>query len=230
MADNEGAAIEYFGDSVKDMVGAGFIYTNKNTISIGVGCSIDELENSKISLYDLLDYFKNLPTIKTLIKGGEVLEYSGHMIPEDNYDSLPALSGGGILLTGDAAGLVNNSFYHEITNLAMASGLYAAETIIEAKKENNFTKISLSRYNKKMAESFVLQDMRQYKNFANFIHRNKQMIAAYPQTLCDAMVEYFTISEMPKKKIKGKIIKKILKKINVLKLSYDSIKAILNMI
>lgn len=229
VSDTEGAAVEYFGDAVKGMIGAGFIYTNKNTISVGVGCSVDELESKKIALYDLLDYFKNHCAIRNLVKGGEVLEYSGHLIPEDNYNTLPSLVTDGLILVGDAAGLANNSFYHEITNLAMASGLNAAETIIEALKEKDFSGNSLSRYRDKLENSFVLKDMKQYKNFVNFLHQNKQLITTYPDVLCNSIVDYFTITEFPKKEIRKKIIAQARRKINIVKGAVDFFNAMRNL-
>lgn len=227
---DEGLAIEYFGDAVKNMLGAGFIYTNKNTISVGVGCSIDELEKTGVSLYDLLDHFKDHLAIKNMVRGGEVLEYSAHLITEDNYNNLPGLVTDGLILIGDSAGLGNNSFYHEITNLAMASGLYAAETVIEISKEKDFSKASLSLYADKLKNSFVLKDMRQYKNFTSTLHKNRLLMTAYPQALCDSIVEYFTITDSPKAGIKKKIILQMLKRINIFKFIIDSLKAIRNMI
>lgn len=226
----EGVAIEYFGDSVKNMVGAGFIYTNKDTISVGVGCSIDELEKSGITLYDLLDHFKGHPAIRGLVRGGEVLEYSAHMITEDSYGNLPDLVADGLMLVGDSAGLVNNSFYHEITNLAMASGAYAAETIISLSKERDFSKAALALYTDKLKKSFVMKDMRQYKNFASFLHKNKQFLTTYPQLFCDSIVEYFTVRDEPKSEIKKGIMMRALKKINIFKLIIDSLRAAKDMI
>ncbi len=225
----EGVAIEYFGDAVKGMIGAGFVYTNKDVVSIGVGCSIDELEKSGITLYDLLDHFKEHLAIKDLIKGGTVLEYSAHMLPEDSYDNMPALVTDGLILVGDAAGLADNSFYHEITNFAMASGLYAAETVIELNKNKNFSKSSLSLYLKKLKNSFVLKDMKQYRNFTKFLHKNKQFLTTYPQTFCDLLVEYFTITGSPKSEIKKRVMLEGLKKINIFKFIIDLLKAARNM-
>lgn len=227
---DEGAAIEYFGDGVRNMLGAGFIYTNKNSISVGVGATIDELQQNKIALYDLLDYFKNHSAVRNLLKGGEVLEYSGHMIPEDNYDNLPVLISDGLILVGDSAGLANNSFYHEITNLAAASGLYAAQTVIEARQAQNFSKDFLLGYKDKLLNSFVLKDMKQYKNFSNFLYKNKQFLTTYPQVFCDSLVDYFTITEEPKLKIRNRIIKQARGKIKIVKFLIDSLKAMGNMI
>lgn len=229
LSGGEGIAIEYFGDSVKNMLGTGFVYTNKNTISIGVGCTIEDLESNKIALYDLLDYFKNHFAIRKLLEGGEVLEYSAHLIPEDSYNNLPDLVADGLILVGDAAGLVNTSFYHEITNLAMASGLYAAETIIQASKVKEFSKRTLTLYIDKLENSFVLKDMKHYKNFVSFLYRNRQFLTDYPKIFCDSIVDYFSVSETPKSEIKINVIKQARRKINILKFAVDLLRAFRNL-
>jgi len=107
--------------------------------------------------------------------------------------------------------------------------LYAAETVIEANKGKNFSKSSLSLYIDKLKNSFVLKDMKQCRNFTKFLHENKQFLTTYPQTFCDSIVEYFTITGAPKSKIKKKIITGVLKKVNIFKLIVDFLKAAKNM-
>ncbi|MDI6642406.1 MAG: FAD-dependent oxidoreductase, partial [Elusimicrobiota bacterium] len=145
-----GVAIEYFGDAVKGMFGNAFIYTNKDSLSVGVGCTLNELSKKNINPHDILEYFKNHPCVSNLLCGGKTEEYSAHMIPEGGYYNIPRVVFDGLLLIGDCAGLVNTSFFHEGTNLAMASGVYAAETIIEAKRKREFSYRILSSYENKL--------------------------------------------------------------------------------
>ncbi len=229
LSGGEGVSIEYFGDAVKNTLGSGFIYTNKNTISVGVGCTIEDAADNKIALYDLLDHFKSHFAIKNLIKGGEVLEYSAHMIPEDSYGNMPELVADGLILVGDAAGFANSSLYHEITNLATASGLYAAETAIAADKSKDFSKRSLGLYVDKLKESFVLKDMKQFRNFVGFVHGHRQFLTTYPTLFCDSIVDYFAVSETPKSLVKKSVINKAMKKINIIKAGVDVLGAIRNM-
>src|SRR3989338_8967655 len=51
----EGASLEYFGGSVKGMVGSAFIYTNKDTISLGIGVSTKDLKYNKLTTNDLIE-------------------------------------------------------------------------------------------------------------------------------------------------------------------------------
>jgi len=206
---DEGAACEFFGDAVSGAVGAGFIYTNKESLSVGMACSIDAYIDQKIVPNDLLEHFKSQPSIRRLIRGGETLEYSGHMIPEGGYKQVPEVLADGLLLVGDAAHLVNASFYHEGTNLAMASGLFAAETVIEAKKQGDFSAKGLQSYKQKLATSFVMKDLKKYRNVESWAHENPKFFKEYPDLLLDILRDYFTISETPKEEIQRRITKKL---------------------
>lgn len=206
---NEGAAMEFFGDAVSGAVGAGFIYTNKETLSVGIACSADAFISKKIVPNDLLEHFKAHPSIRRMIQKGETLEYSGHMIPEGGYKQVPKVVTDGLLLVGDAAHLVDASFYHEGTNLAMASGLFAAEAIIAAKEKGDFTAAGLRSYKKKLDESFVMKDLKKYRNVEAWSHANPQFFKEYPDLLLDILKDYFTVSEKPKKEIQKQIAKKI---------------------
>lgn len=206
---DEGMAMECFGDVVAGTVGAGFIYTNKETLSVGVACSINAFIDKKIVPNDLLERFKNHPSIRRLIRGGETLEYAGHMIPEGGYNQVPEVIADGLLLVGDAAHLVNASFYHEGTNLAMASGLFAAETVIEAKKKEDFSRQGLKAYLQKLEDSFVLKDLKKYRQVEIWAHKNDRFFKEYPDLMLEVFKDYFTVSENPKAKIQQNIIKKL---------------------
>ena len=84
------------------------------------------------------------------------------MIPEPGYKNLPQFVTNGLLIVGDAAGLVNPSLYREGSNMAMASGVMAAETIIEAKEKGDFSEAGLAGYGRRLRESFVMQDLQRY--------------------------------------------------------------------
>jgi len=71
---NQGATIEVFGDSTKGMMGTGFIYTNKESISIGVGALLSDLAKNHQRPHDLLEDFKQHRIIRKLIEGGEPKE------------------------------------------------------------------------------------------------------------------------------------------------------------
>jgi electron transfer flavoprotein-quinone oxidoreductase len=219
----EGSALEFFGDSVHGLLGNGFIYTNGESISVGVGFSItDFLTNVKgKNPNDILEDFKNHPAINPYVRGGETIEYLAHMIPSDNYENLPTLYRDGLLLAGDAAGLLNASFFHEGVNLAMASGIFAAETAIEATKRGDFSSETLKLYKEKLDESFVMKDLKNSKNFIAFLYKHKNIISDYPALFNDILVEYFGVSEKPKTEAKKEIFRKIRKEVNFPQMAGD---------
>ena len=159
--DDEGCIYELFGGSMLGKLGLGFIYTNKDSVSIGLGITLDELDGTGLKPYELLEKIKQHPTIAPLIKDGEVIEYSAHLIPEGGYKKMPTLSGAGVMVTGDAAMLVNNMHW-EGTNLAMVSGKIAGETAVVALNKEDFSENSLSRYQEKLEGTFVIKDLHTY--------------------------------------------------------------------
>ena len=216
LRNDEGVAIEYFGDSVIGMRGSGFIYTNKESISAGVGVTIEDLIEKEISPYDLLDHFKAHPAVRNLIRGGEVIEYSSHMIGEDSYKRLPQLFIDGLILVGDSAGFVNTSIYHEVTNMAIASGMLAGQTAIEAKEKGDFSASALSAYKTKLEESFVLKDMQKYKDTVDFLSSHKYILDRYPEIMVELIIDYFTVNQTPKKQLQKEVFKKFRQKIGYL--------------
>lgn len=216
----EGASLEYFGGAVKGMIGSAFIYTNRETLSVGIGVSTRDLKYNKLTPNDLIENFKEHPSIKRFVKGGKLLEYSAHMIPEFGYDHLPKLAIDGLIIAGDAAGFVNmNPMFHEGSNLAMAAGLAAAETILEAKEKNDFSEKSLAGYRARLEDSFVLQDLKRYKGISNFALKHPEFFKDYPELAIELARDFFTVSETPKGKSRRALMKKALKKVNLLKLA-----------
>lgn len=185
---DQGSAWEYVGAATGGLRGAGFVYTNRESLSVGAVVYLSELAARQTNPADLLDRFKAHPAVAPLVQGGELLEYGAHLIPETGYDRLPMLCKDGFLLAGDAAGLVSTSPRHEGSNYAMASGVLAAETVLEAHRTGDFTTGALSAYRRKLDESFVLKDMEHYRDWPAFLERNPHVLAAWPEAL-SAMAE-----------------------------------------
>ncbi len=164
----EGAAQLFLGNVTDGMLGGGFLYTNKESISLGVVVGMKAMRERAEKIkprdpsesYELLDRFKALTQIKPLVAGGTVAEYSAHAIPEGGIAAVPKLAGDGYLMAGDAAGLALNAL---ITvrgmDFAIASGYYAAETVKAAKARGDFSAAGLAGYEASLRGSFVLKDL-----------------------------------------------------------------------
>ena len=209
LKDDEGAIVEIFGGPMLGMLGLGFMYTNTDSVTIGLGITLNELVEANYRPFELLEKLKNHPSIASLIEGGTLKEYSAHLIPEGGYKKIPKLVDNGVMIVGDAGMLVNN-LHWEGTNLAMISGKLAGETAIEALNQKDCSKKVLSNYEKKLKKSFVLKDMKTYRELMDVMHSRKNAFLCYYMKKINAFFEMFTsVNGIPKKENYHKFIKSI---------------------
>ena len=207
--DDEGCIYEIFGGPMLGMLGLGFLYTNKNSISIGLGVTLSELIERGVKPYDLLDKLKSHPEIAPLIKDGELLEYSAHLIPEGGYKKVPLLFGAGVMVCGDAAMFVNNMHW-EGTNLAMISGKIAGETAVIALGKQDFSETALSHYQEELENSFIIKDLRTYKDLMGGIQeRVEEFLGYYPKKINSFFEMFTSVDSVPKREKYHKFIKSI---------------------
>ncbi|MGA2628207.1 MAG: FAD-dependent oxidoreductase [Candidatus Bathyarchaeia archaeon] len=209
----EGAAQLYFGSVTKGLTGGGFLYTNRQSISLGIVVGLGSLMASpqQPETYQLLEEFKQLPEISALISGGETVEYSAHTIPEGGIESLPKLFADGILAVGDAAGLaLNMGIIVRGMDMAIASGAMAAETIKEAKRRNNYNAATLAAYETMLKNSFVLKDLKTFRNVWKVLN-NPRLFEKYPRAIGALMLELMRIGPEPKPKLSSTALKHIRK-------------------
>lgn len=196
---NEGVVIEAAGTISHGMTGMGFIYTNKESISLGIGCLVSDFQKCGVTPYGLLERFKSHPSIAPLIKGSEVKEYAAHLIPEGGYKAIPQLYGDGWVVVGDAAQL-NNAIHREGSNLAMTSGRIAAEAIHQIKSRGEpMTAANLALYKKMIDDSFVMKDLKKYKDMPQLLHiQSQNFFLTYPQLVSKAMQNFVRVDGTPK--------------------------------
>ncbi len=197
----EGAAMEWVGTPFRGLVGGGFLYTGKESLSLGFIVKVDSLAASRLSPHDLMEGFKAHPEISKYLRGGELLEYSAHILPEGGYDAVPELCHNGLVVVGDAAGLVNASIYHEGANLAMASGRLAAEAVIQARLVGDFTKGALSLYEEMLRDSFGFQDLRNYRRVSDAQEVYPRVMDLLPARFCRLLTEFYSQAQRPKRSI-----------------------------
>lgn len=220
--DGQGVAIEIAGRITHGMIGTGFLYTNKDSLAIGIGCMLSDLSQQKIAPYQLLEGLKRHPAVKPLIAGAEMKEYSAHLIPEGGYKALPQLYGDGWMIVGDSAGFVN-AVHREGSNLAMTSGRLAAETLIELKANGqSFTKANLSAYKSRLDDSFVMKDLKKYAEVPDFLHANPQVLNTYPALLNRAAREMLTVDAADKRTKQARIMAEVRQRRSLLGLLGDA--------
>lgn len=219
----QGVAIELLGSLSQGAVGLGFLYANQDTVSLGLGLLVSDVAKMKLKIPDLLEEVKRHPSIKPLIAGGETEEYLAHLIPEGGFHAIPQIHGHGWVAVGDAAMLVNNA-HREGSNLAIKSGLLAADAIIQAKKVNNFSEAQLRDYRRRLEKSFVYQDLKKYKKLGHFMEKNPQLFTIYPDMINEAGAAFFTVDGTSKKEKQRQILNIIKRRRGLLGTMIDTIK------
>jgi electron transfer flavoprotein-quinone oxidoreductase len=180
---DEGVTYEYVGSVSGGVKGGAFLYTNRESLSLGVIVQVASLAEARVPAYELLEGFKAHPAVAPLVRGGRLLEYSAHMVPEAGLDGLSKLYGDGILVAGDAAGLCfATGLYLEGINYAIASGAAAGETAAEAVAAGRTDASALRAYERRLRRSFVLRDLRRFRRAPAFVmsHRVQRV---YPGVL-----------------------------------------------
>ncbi len=219
---DKGLAISVVGDISMGLPGLGFLYTGNDSISVGVGVTLDALAEAQIKPYELLQRYLNHPMIAPLIAGGQLMEYGAHLIPEGGWSTMPKLYTDGALVAGDAASMVN-AMHWEGTNMAITAGKAAGETAVEAHKKGDFSASALSAYRTRLENTFVLKDLHQYRNMSRFLKNHPEFMDVYPNFLNDALGMFFTGFGKPKKKLYSDIFKALTDRRPLLKVAGDMI-------
>lgn len=220
----EGVVIEAAGSVTEGMLGTGFIYTNTESLSVGIGCLVSDFADSGVTPYGLLERFKQHPSIRPLLEGGEVKEYAAHLIPEGGYKAMPQLFGDGWLIVGDAGQMVN-SLHREGSNMAMSSGRMAAETVVELRQSGRpMTERHLRLYREKLKSSYVMKDLKKYRDLPGVLHRNKQFVTTYPSLLSRAAQTFIRVDGEDKRTKEKAIAKSFLKGRSLRGLVGDAVK------
>ncbi len=148
----------------KEVFGGSWMYPlSDDSVSIGLVAGLD-YRDSTLDVHNLLQHMKTHPLFKDLLDGGECVEWGAKTIPEGGYNAIKdSLSGDGLLVLGDAAGLVNVPALKGI-HYAMKSGVLAAESIYKALKRGDTSKEALSGYDTAIQSSFIGKDLKKVRN------------------------------------------------------------------
>lgn len=198
--ENAGVVIEMMGSVTEGMVGTGFLYTNKDSLTIGVGCMLADFKANpnRTTPYALLEKLKRHPAVAPLIEGGEMKEYCAHLIPEGGFNAVPRIHGEGWMIVGDSGGFVNAA-HREGSNLAMTTGRLAAETVIAAKAAGApMSTKTLKAYKDALDASFVMKDLKKYRHLPEVLETSPQFFTTYPELVNRAAKTMFTVDGVDK--------------------------------
>jgi electron transfer flavoprotein-quinone oxidoreductase len=188
----DGVDIEILG-CTSGIPGGGFLYTNLESVSIGVVLSLTGLAAEGLRPEELIAGLKRHPAVAPLVRGGELLEYSAHLIPEGGYRTMPKLTADGLLVAGDAAAMcLAAGIWLEGVNFALGSGMYAGRAAASALASGDTSARGLAGYRSALAKSFVLADHRKLRRVPDLVlsHRVQRQ---YPGLICDVVQGLFTV-------------------------------------
>ncbi|MFQ7971159.1 MAG: FAD-dependent oxidoreductase, partial [Eggerthella lenta] len=206
-APGEGAAWMFAGDCTKGRVGGGFLYTNDDSISLGLVATLSDLAAGDVPIYQMLEDFKQRADIAPLVKGGELVEYSGHLVPEGGLAMVPRLYGDGVLVCGDAAMLCMNLGYSvRGMDFAVSSGDLAADAVMRALEADDVSAAQLAAYEQLLDGCYVLQDLKRFRRFPRYMEETTRIFNEYPAMARDIMLNLFKVDGHPQARIKDKLL------------------------
>ena len=160
---DEGAALAVVGDCTQGVGGGGFLYTNLDSLSVGIVVRLDDLTAKQKVVTDIFDHFCEHQFIAPYLEGGELLEYGCHLVAEGGLHMVGEIVMDGLVVVGDAAGLtLNTGLTVRGMDLAVGSAVAAAEAISSALEHKDTSKAALAVYRDKLFASYVGKDMKTY--------------------------------------------------------------------
>jgi electron-transferring-flavoprotein dehydrogenase len=148
--------------------GGSFIYPmGEDKVCIGLVVGLDT-SDATFSTHDALQELKTHPFVKKILEGGKRVGWGAKTIPSGGYWSMPKrLSSPGMVICGDAAGMVNVPTLKGI-HYAMHAGMYAAEAIVESLKQDS---VNFENYERKVKDSLIEKDLWQSRNMRQPLSR-----------------------------------------------------------
>ncbi|MCR5582889.1 MAG: FAD-dependent oxidoreductase [Eggerthellaceae bacterium] len=205
--EGEGAAMLFVGDATHGEVGGGFLYTNKDSISLGLVATIENMSKANTTIYQCLDDFKKHPAVAPIIRGAEMVEHSGHMVSEGGYNMIPKYTYDGALIAGDAAMLCMNLGYMvRGMDLAVASGQFAAEAACDAIDAEDVSEAGLASYKQKMDNSFVIKDLATFSKWPSTMEHWDRMFTDYPKMVSEIFNAMFVVDGEPALPLKKRMM------------------------
>jgi len=189
----EGADFEIIG-CTQGIPGGGFVYTNLETVAVGVVLSVTGLAASQLRPEAVIAGLKAHPAIAPMVAGGQLEEYSAHLIPEGGWNMMPDLATAGMLVAGDAAALcLAAGIWLEGVNFAIGSGHAAGRVADQALAAGDTSAHFLQRYRRLLSESFVLKDHRRLRRAPGLLLSDRVQ-HRYPAMACNLVEDLFTVT------------------------------------
>ena len=177
-----------------DVFGGGFVYDmGASEMAVGLVIGLDW------PYYDLnpqqeLELFKAHPLIARMLGNAEIVAAGAKMIPEGGLYSMPKLYADGVMLAGDAAGMVNLVKLKGI-HLAVRAGMSAAQVAIEALASGDTSAGTLAGYDNLLRQRGLYKELSTARNMRQCFMTPFGLLLGAPMT----MVQRFIPLRLPLK-------------------------------
>ena len=204
LPEGEGAAMLFVGDCTHGKVGGGFMYTNRESVSLGLVATISAAADAsnETPVYQMLDDFKKHPAVAPIIRDAKLIEHSAHMVPEGGFDMVPRYIFDGCLLAGDSAMFCMNLGYQvRGMDFAIASGRFAAEAACQAIDDGDTSAVGMALYMVRLEDSFVMRDLETFRGWPHVMEKWDALFNDYPALAADVMNALFRVDGTPQQRL-----------------------------
>lgn len=165
----EGLVVHTAGWPLSDASGGSYLYhAENNQVLVGIIIDLD-YKNPHLSPFDEFQRVKQHPVLKQYLEGGKRVSYGARAIAKGGLNSLPKMTFAGGLLIGCDAGTLNFAKIKG-NHTAMKSGMMAAQSIVDALK-NNQAHTELTDYTEKFEQSWLHEELVKSRNFGPAMHK-----------------------------------------------------------
>ena len=218
---NEGVARVTLG-CTEGISGGAFMYTNKNSISLGVIFNPEQAGHHGKRVHEMMQDFKMNPSVLAMIQGGKTVEYGAHLVPELGYTGVPQrLHKEGLLVIGDAAGFcISAGIILRGMDLAILSGIAAANAVVMSDSTSEIGTNYMNEIN-----GLIIPTMKVYADFHK-IMALPRLFVEYPMLANDLMRGLFSVDGKIPDKMTKSALKSLKKNVTFGQLISDGWKAV----
>jgi electron-transferring-flavoprotein dehydrogenase len=152
--------------------GGSWIYGMRDrVINIGLAVGLD-YRDPRVDPHHEFQKFKTHPLVADLLKDGKLIRYGAKAMPVGGWYTLPQLTADGVMIIGDAGGMLNGERLKGI-HIAIKAGMLAAETILDALRAGDYSRAKLGAFDLKLKESYVGRELYKSRNFHQAFDRGR---------------------------------------------------------
>ncbi|MDO5026118.1 MAG: FAD-dependent oxidoreductase [Trueperella sp.] len=188
----DGTAYTLVGDCTQGVAGGAFLYTNRDSVSVGVVLMLEDLQRKGLDSAEIFAHLLAHPYLAPLLADGEILEYGSHLVAEGGKAMQRDLVHNGMLIIGDAAGFtINNGFSIRGMDLAAGSALAATEAVAAALEQADYSSVKLGKYLRHLEDSFVGKDMATASKIPAFLASTPEMYGRTGELVADVLYDIY---------------------------------------